>query len=122
MTRSRLALMAAAVAALPLLAGGCGIGKAQTHLRTAVDSRKPTLDSCYGTALERDEHAAGQMALSIHVSEKTGAVDKVEIVSSALGDPDLERCVESALVGTRIDPKPKANLKVEYTLRFVPST
>jgi outer membrane biosynthesis protein TonB len=122
MIGTRLCLAAAALAALPLMAAGCGIGKAQTHLRTAVDSRKPTLDSCYGAALERDDGAAGEMALSIHVSEKSGAVDRVEVVRSALGDPDLERCVESALVGTRIDPKPKANLQVEYTLRFVPTT
>jgi hypothetical protein len=115
-------LMAAAPLALSLLAGGCGIGNAQTRLRTAIDASKPGLDQCYGSALERDRDAAGDMLLLVHVEEKTGRVAQVKVAKTAIQDAGLHQCVQSALEGVTLDPKPKANLKVEYTLRFAPTS
>ena len=110
------------LAILSLLGGACGIGNAQARLRTAVDAKKPSLDTCYGRALERDKNASGEMQLWIHVDESTGRVKRVEIARTAIEQAELEECVRTALQGVELDPKPKANLKVEYTLRFSPAT
>jgi len=104
------------------LAGCGGIGNAQKNLRSAVDNTKPTLDDCYAKALERDKTASGSMTLNLIVGEKSGAVDKVEVLDPGFADGDLQSCVEGALVGVSISPKPKANLKVEYKLDFSPNT
>ena len=115
------ALVFTALAALALAAAGCGgIGKAQTNLRTAVDAEKPSLDRCYEQALVRDETLSGSMTVVMRVTEKGGTVESVDITSSTVDDPALNKCVESTLVGVQIDPKPKANLEVEYTLQFSP--
>jgi hypothetical protein len=117
----RISALAAAVAALSI-AGCGGIGTAQKDLRTSVEAKKPTLDQCYGAALVRDQVAAGDMDLVLHVSEKTGQVEKVAITRSSVQDPELQQCVEQALVGIALEPKPKANLEVEYQLQFTPTS
>ena len=109
------------IAILGLAACG-GIGGAQKHLRSAVDNTKPTLDDCYAKALERDDKAAGSMTVNLTVGEKSGEVDKVDVIDPGFADDGLQSCVESALVGVSISPKPKANLKVEYTLDFSPAS
>jgi hypothetical protein len=119
MTAKRLLLVAATFVPLAVLSAGCGIGDAQTRLRTAIDAKKPTLDECYGTALTRDKTTAGEMRLFVNVDETSGVVNQVEI-SSGPKDPMLTKCIESALAGVKLEPAPAANLKVEYTLRFTP--
>lgn len=112
-----------AMAALLAAAAGCGgIGNAQKQLRSAVDAKKPTLDQCYGAALQRNKETVGDMDLVIHVAEKTGQVEKVDVVRDGVGDGELSQCVQSALVGIGVDPKPKANLEISYTLQFTPSS
>lgn len=100
---------------------GCGIGDAQQRLRTAVDAKEKSLDECYAQALERNEGAQGDMSIWVHVSSDTGRVDSVEVSQSEITDGALQKCVETTLVGLALVPPPKANLKVEYTLRFVPN-
>ncbi len=107
------------IAMLGLAACG-GIGNAQKNVRSAVDNKTPTLDDCYGQALERDKTATGSMTLNLIVGEKSGAVDQVEMLDPGFADGELQSCVQTALVGLSISPKPKANLKVEYRLDFSP--
>lgn len=109
-------------AALLGLSACGGIGNAQKNLRSAVDTKKPTLDDCYAQALTRDAKFAGSMTVKLTVGEKSGAVDKVDIVDPGFADNDLQSCVQGALAGVSIDPKPAANLEVEYTLNFAPTT
>ena len=115
-------LRIATLTLLPLGGGACGIGNAQARLRSAVDARKSTLDECYAQALERDRNAAGEMVLWIHVAEATGQVLQVDIGEGGMEEVTLQQCVQTALQGVKLQPKPKANLKVEYTLRFAPTT
>lgn len=105
-----------------LASTGCGIGDAQKKLRTAVDAERPSLDDCFAQALERDrEMSGGDMQVLLHVSRKTGRVDQAEVAHSEVEDAALQQCVESALTNVALEEPPKANLKVEYTLRFVPN-
>jgi len=108
--------------ALVGLAGCGGIGNAQNNLRSAVDTKKPTLDDCYATALEGDAKAAGSMTVKLTVGKKSGTIDKVDVVDPGFADHSLQGCVEGALTGVALDPKPKANLEVEYTLDFRPKS
>jgi hypothetical protein len=118
---ARNAAIFAAVAAAALSMAGCGgIGNAQVQLRSAIDAKKPSLDSCYEQALERNENLAGGMTVWVHVAEKDGTVSEVEVAESAADDQELTQCIQSALVGTQISPAPKANLKVEYRIELTP--
>jgi hypothetical protein len=115
-------LLAWAGVGAAVLASGCGIGNAQARLRSAIDARKPSLDQCYAATLERDKGAAGDMRMWVSVDKRSGAVEKVEVLESAIDDPTLGQCVQDTVGQVKMDPKPKRGLKVEYTLRFSPST
>lgn len=105
------------------LAAGCGgVGKSQAQLRTAVDAQKPTLNDCYKAALTRDKTTAGSMEVTLHLAEKSGKVEQVDFDSPAVGDSQLQECVRTAIVGVQVEPKPKANLVVAYTVQFTPET
>lgn len=116
------AMFAIAVAAAVLGFGCGGIGDSQSRLRSAVDAKKPTLDDCYASALERDRARSGTMDLWLHVNDESGRVEKVEVSESSVADPALQQCVETALVGVQLDPPPGAPMKVDYTLQFRPSS
>lgn len=111
----------AALGIASLVAAGCGgIGDAQKRVRTAVDAQQPTLNECYGAMLARDATAAGSMELTLRVGESGGRVETVNIKRSDLTDPELQTCVKQALAGVSIQPAPKANLDIGYTLTFTP--
>ncbi len=117
----RRTILFAAMAVGVLAGAGCGgIGNAQVRLRSAIDNQQSTLDGCYEQALVRDKSLTGNMTLWLHVTEKGGTVTEVEVENSTVNDPELTQCVQNSLVGVSIDPKPKANLKVEYQLEFTP--
>jgi hypothetical protein len=99
---------------------GCGIGDAQTHLRTAVDAKREELNRCYADTLTRDASAAGSMHLWVHVESDQGRVDNVEVANSDIQDQTLNTCVSSTLQGIQLDEAPSAQLRVEYTLLFQP--
>ncbi len=105
-----------------LVAGCGGVGKSQADLRTAVEARKPTLHDCYASALERDKTTAGSMEVTLHLAEKSGKVEQVDFTNAAVGDDQLKECVRTAIVGVEVQPKPKANLQVAYTVQFSPES
>jgi hypothetical protein len=121
MSTKRTTILVAAAAA-SILVGGCGIGDAQSQLRTAVDAQQPTLDQCYASALERSSDESGQMQVWLHVDKSSGTLKEVEVVDATVQDTQLKSCVEQALVGIQMDPPPKANLQVEYFIRFNPTS
>ena len=120
MNQARIFGILAIAASLAL--GACGVGDAQSHLRTAVDARQASLNECYRQALERSEETSGVMHVRLHMPKGANAVEQVEVMDSNLGDEALEQCVVGALDGVRIDEAPKANMAVDYTFRFSPSS
>ena len=99
---------------------GCGIGDAQTQLRSAIDAKQGELDQCYAEALGRDRSATGEMHLWVHVEDAAGRVDDVEVDQSDVNDEALQTCVSGVLTGIQLDKAPAANLRVEYTVRLQP--
>ena len=100
---------------------GCGIGDAQTQLRTAVDEKREELNACYADALGRDATAAGSMHAWIHVEDGGGQVDAVEFDESDIEDEALQACMTGKLTTISLSQPPAANLKVEYTFEFAPA-
>lgn len=109
------------IAILGLAACG-GIGNAKSEVRTAIDAKKSSLDSCYEQALTRNEGATGSMTLKLTVKDGTNQIEKVEIVDAGFADGELQSCVEGALAGMTITSKPKANVEISYIFQFTPSS
>lgn len=110
------------IAMLGLVSSCGGIGKAKSEVRTAVDGKKSSLDSCYAKALSRDKAASGSMTLKLTVKDGTNQIDKIEIVDPGFADGQLQSCVEGALAGMTITSKPKANVEIEYIFQFTPAS
>jgi hypothetical protein len=104
-----------------LAIAGCGggIGNGQARLRTAINAKQDSLDDCYGEGLERSAEAQGTMQLLVHVLDGRVGVD---VTSSELEDPKLEKCVKAVLEKVKLNPAPDANFEVEYTVRFKPES
>ena len=114
-------VMTAMLLALGLSVAGCaGIGNAKKNLRAAVDTRQDNLNQCYAQALDREASAKGTVTVNLMVAEKSGQVESVEFIDAGFADQEMQTCVENAMIGIVIDPKPKASLKVEYQLEFTP--
>ena len=105
---------------VPVFAG-CGLGAAQTELRTAIDAKQDALSACYADALGRNGDAAGTLQGWVHVEDKEGKVDTVEFDQADIDDPAFQGCVQSSLTGIQLAAPPAANMKVEYTFQFSPS-
>ncbi len=121
MNAKYIAMMTGALALA--VAGACGgVGNSQEHLRTAVESQRPTLDECYGEALERDEAAAGNMSLVLYVDDDDGRIRDVDVVDSGIHDAELQECVRSSLVGVTLEERPKVELEVSYIFEFEPAS
>ncbi len=121
MNAKYVAMVVAGAMALAL-AGACGgVGDSQEHLYSAVEAERPTLDACYGDALERDDALAGHMSLVLFVDDDDGRIQDVQVKEAGVGDADLEDCVVSALVGVTLDETPSVELEVDYTFEFLQS-
>lgn len=117
---ARIASIVAASFAVVTFAACGGVGKSQQHLRSAVEGKKPTLDDCYASALKRDNTINGSVTMWLHVKKDKGTVTKMEVIQSGVNDVELMRCVEGAIVGTKVEPKPSVNMKVQYELQLTP--
>jgi len=100
------------------VASGCSIGDAQTRLRSAVDEKYNEYNRCYAEALVRDENTAGQLDAVLYVDKVTGAITNVEFDSGAVSDPELQRCLTSALGAVDVEGDLKRDLVVSYTFEL----
>ena len=109
--------------ALFVMLGACGYENSQLRLRTAIDAQQGRLDRCYAELLAEDPNAEGMVKLLVTVPVRSnGQITNVEFSpKSQIQDPQLQACVERALIGMPIHGAPIQNdLLVEYTLRFEP--
>jgi len=101
-------------------AAGCGIGDAQTNLRSAVDAKRQELNQCYAAALTRDRDASGTMQAYLYVDSEEGRLTEVEFVGGDVSDPAFQSCMSGSLTQVQLSEPPVANLKVEYTFQLTP--
>ena len=107
------------ISALALTA--CGIGDAQPRLRTAVDAKQAEMNTCYTSALERDESIGGEVQATLHVEGSTGHVQQVEFGEGQVTDPQLRSCLSNVIQGVTLPDAPKKKLEVLYTFRLTAS-
>lgn len=107
------------ISALALTA--CGIGDAQPRLRTAVDAKQAEMDTCYTSALARDESIGGEVQATLHVEGSTGHVQQVEFGEGQVTDPQLRSCLTNVIQGVTLPDAPKKKLEVLYTFRLTAS-
>lgn len=112
------AISISTVAVALLAASGCGIGDAQTKLRSAVDAKNQELNQCYAAALERDPQTSGTMSAWLHVEDQQGRIDEVEFTDGSAQDPQLQSCMTNTLTQVQLAEAPAANMKVEYTFEL----
>lgn len=112
-----MALIALASAA----ATGCGIGEAQTRLRTAVDAKQQELGQCYGEALARNPQAGGTIQAWINLDSDSGRIESVEYTGGDFRDEAMLSCMTSTLQTVQLMQAPKANLRVEYAFHLTPN-
>lgn len=113
------AISISAVSIALLAATGCGVGDAQTRVRSAVDARNPELNQCYASALERDRNTSGNMRAWIYVEDEQGRIERVEF-TEGVQDQQLQACMEGTLQQVQLEEAPPANLKIEYTFDLQP--
>jgi len=99
----------------------CGIGDAQPRLRTAVDAKRAEMNSCYTTALSRDESIGGEVEATLHVEGSTGHLAQVEFGEGQVTDPQLRSCLSNVLQSVTLSDAPKKKLEVSYTFRLTAS-
>jgi len=120
MSRNVTIIGALLVSATLLALVGCGVGDAQTRLRTAIDAKDQELSQCYAAALGRDGNASGTMKAWVHGEDKQGRVDGGEFEGGDVTDPALQSCMTDALTQVQLSEPPPANLRVEYTFELTP--
>ncbi|KPJ91635.1 MAG: hypothetical protein AMJ53_11190 [Gammaproteobacteria bacterium SG8_11] len=85
------------------------------------DRNKGAIYSLYNRALRKDPTIAGKIVFELTIASDGSVVD-VKLVSSELGNPELERKLLVKIKSFLFEPKSGAdNLIVTYPLDFVPS-
>ena len=101
---------------------GCGAELSQTtrkDIRTRMESRADTFESCYSRALTDDDRTSGDVTLIFLVSQ-SGKFKHVKVAKSSVNDTQLEQCVKKGTQGLRTKRGPDAPVLVTYRLRFRP--
>jgi len=116
---SRIHSLCGAGLCLALLAG-CGLGDAQSRLRSAVDEKYDEYNQCYAQALVRDEGTEGTLDAVLYVDKVTGSISDVTFNGGAVSDPDLQRCLTRALGTVQVEGSLNRNMEVGYTFEMRP--
>lgn len=95
-------------------------GRSMEEIQEVMDRNQGSLYETYRRALLQNPSLGGTVKLRITI-EPSGVVSKCEIVSSELGDADLERKVVLKVMSYRFKPKSVPSFTVtEYPIKFVP--
>jgi hypothetical protein len=111
----------AAVAAALLGCSGTFGGKTRDALRTGLTDKQADLQACYAQALARNREAAGRVEVALHVTHGQKTVSQVDVPQSAIQDPEMQACVQTALRGVTIAEAPRQNVRAHFYLEFQPS-
>jgi hypothetical protein len=104
--------------------GGAGTGKGlRTDVTTQMNTIEPTVAGCYKEALARDRTTKGTIVLAFKIEPKTGKFIKAAVVSSNVGDNELETCVVAEVTKLVLAKPQKTKVGVDtYPIRFSPSS
>ena len=124
MTHSnRNALLSILIGASLAACGGSGIGKSvRTDVTKQMSTIEPTVAGCYKEALVRDRSTQGTIVLAFKIEPNTGKFMKASVVSSDVGDTELESCVVAEVSKLALAKPQKTKVGVDtYPIRFSPT-
>lgn len=94
------------------------------ELEALVETRTESVELCYDRYLEAEaEDAKGEVVVEFEVAEKTGALEKVSVVSADAPAPSgLAECVTAELDGLALDPPDANRAQATFTWNFAPGS
>ncbi len=95
-------------------------GRSLEEIQVVMDRNKSGLYSLYNRALRRDATLQGKVVLQITISP-SGAVTNCVVVSSELGDKELEDRIVRRVQLINFGPKDVSEMTIKYPIHFIPS-
>ncbi len=89
-------------------------------IQIVFDRNKGAIYSLYNRALRKDPGLQGKMVISLTISP-SGKITHIELVSSELGDPELERKLLSRIKMFNFGAKQVDDVTVTYPIDFLPA-
>ena len=100
--------------------GGAAPSRSREEIELVFEKNKGAIFALYNRALRKDPTLQGKLVLSLTI-EANGAVTAVEIVSSELGDADLERKLVQRVKMFRFEDKDVATVTTTKPIDFFPA-
>jgi hypothetical protein len=107
-----------------LLLGGCsfyarGPDAYRQAVRNMLDTKSPTVESCYNGARAQNPQSQGAVVVRFDVEPKTGDIVRPEIVKEqTTADETLQRCVLESLAGLKLDPPDQRQGQATFRWEF----
>lgn len=95
-------------------------GRSLEEIQIVMDRNKSGLYSLYNRALRRDATLQGKMVLQITIAP-SGAVTACEVVSSELGNAELENRIVRRVKLINFGAKDVSEMTIKYPIHFIPS-
>ena len=90
------------------------------EIRRVIEPNKAALFSIYNRALRRNPSLQGEVVVRLTI-EPSGQISNAEIISSDLGDPDLENRILSRIRLIAFGASNASRTIVNYTFNFLPN-
>jgi TonB family protein len=100
--------------------GGGGAGRSIEEIKLVFDRNKGSIYTLYNRALRSDPTLQGKVVLKLTIAP-SGAVSDVQVVSSDLKNPELERKLLARIKQFDFGAKEVAVMVVTYPIDFLPS-
>ena len=100
--------------------GGGAPSRSREEIELVFDKNKGSIFSLYNRALRRDPTLQGKLDLRLTI-EPSGAVTACEVVSSELGDPEMERKLVQRVKMFRFESKDVARVTTTKPIDFFPA-
>jgi len=110
----------AAVAEAKTRSQGKKAARSDTDIQLVFDRNKSALYALYNRALRNNPALQGKVVLRLTIAP-SGEVTKVELVSSELGDPDLERRLLLRVKQFDFGARDVEPVTITYPINFLPS-
>jgi len=97
-----------------------GASRSIEEIQIVFDRNKSSIYSLYNRALRSDPTLQGKMVLSLTI-DPSGKITKIELISSELGDADLERKLVQRIKMFNFGAKAVDAVTITYPIDFLPA-
>ena len=123
MTGKRLLKLCGSLGAFAMIAltPACGGSLSQVvknDLEKQLALTHEPIAACYAKALEKNEKLTGKLLVKFKVNEGSKAPTQIEVSSSDVKDPELDKCIMLEAQDLRLSEAPDITIAVTYPLEF----